>query len=857
MALCLLCLIANMAWAQTEIKGTITDREDGSALPSVLVVLKHIEKKNIIRYAQTDNNGVFTLPLKSEAEKNTCLLHVSSMGYKAQEISLTDISMPLRIRMEPAVMKLNEVAVKAQKIRQQGDTITYNVASFSDKQDRTIGEVLQKMPGISVAKSGAISYNGTSINKFYIEGRDLLEGQYGIATNGISPADVGSIEIMEDHQPIRALQGVSYSSQAAVNLRLKQDSKAKWIVNLLGMGGVSTQPEGGLWASEAFAMRMKGNNQNITLYKGNNIGKDLSHEVSDLTTQGDAMDFSNYIEVDGVTVPDLEKKRTLFNRSHLFSTSQLWGMKNGWEIKTQVNYLNDLLKSQSASEVTYYLPDADKVIVEERQSQQQDNHLYGRLTLEANKETFYLKNDLRTNLKWNEMTTLATGTLPNTQEARFPVHRVSNDFKLIKRFDNRLVTFYSYNEWQNRPQSLKVKLDEKHQQNVRESGFFTHEHASYGWKIKKVTLSTEGGIKAMVRGLNSELSNFTDTLGILINHETTNYTNLYVIPKLEYKYRRWEGSLEAPVKYYHYTFGNRLPNENDWLFEPSLRLRWNMTPRWTLTMRGSIRPKECDIRSLYNGVILINYRTLQQGTDEFTTGKGKTLNGMLMYRDATHGIFGNAMVMRSWNESDFMSSNNFAGDYIVRSYIHSPNKSDTWMVMSSLGSNVNFLRGMAGLNLIYRKENRTILSEGKQTDYTNQSFNATARLNGRIGETLNWQYYATFALNQMEVDLRKVSALDQWKHVFSVAASPMKRLQLQVTGEYYRNEVVKDIYKDILLLDSKLTYNFSKVLELSATLSNVFNKKSYDYTLYSEISSTTYEHRLRGREFLVSIYWKK
>ena len=230
---------------------------------------------------------------------------------------------------------------------------------------------------------------------------------------------------------------------------------------------------------------------------------------------------------------------------------------------------------------------------------------------------------------------------------------------------------------------------------------------------------------------------------------------------------------------------------------------------------------------------------------------------MLMYRDATHGIFGNAMVMRSWNESDFMSSNNFAGNYIVRSYIHSPNKSDTWMVMSSLGSNVYFLRGMVGLNLIYRKENRTILSEGKQTDYTNQSFNATARLNGRIGETLNWQYHTTFALNQMEVDLRKVSALDQWKHVFSVAASPMKRLQLQVTGEYYRNEVVKDIYKDILLLDSKLTYNFSKILELSATLSNVFNKKTYDYTLYSEISSTTYEHRLRGREFLVSIYWKR
>lgn len=857
LAISLLSVIASIASAQTDIKGTVTDKEDGSSLPSVLVVLKNIEKKNIVRYTQTDENGHFTLQLKLEEEKITCLLHVSSMGYKAQEIPLTDVSIPLRVRMEPAVMKLNEVAVKAQKIRQQGDTITYNVASFSDKQDKTIGDVLQKMPGITVASTGAISYNGTSINKFYIEGRDLLEGQYGIATHGISPADVGSVEIMEDHQPIRALQGMSYSSQAAVNLRLKKDSKAKWIVNLLGTGGFSTQPKGGLWADEVFAMRMKGNNQNITLYKSNNIGKDLSREVSDLTTLTDPMGFSDYIKVGGISAPDLERKRTLFNRSHLFSTNQLWGMKNGWELKAQVNYLNDRLESGSASETTYYLPDANKVVVEEQQALQRNSRLYGHLTLEANKDAFYLKNDLRTNLQWRDVAAETTGTLSNLQDASLPIYRVSNDFQLIKRFGNHLVTFYSYNDWQNRPQSLFVTHSGDYHQNVRESGFFTHEHASYGWKIKKVTLSAEGGVKALLRGLNSRLVDFPDTLGILVNDETTNYTHLYVTPKLEYKYRRWEGALEAPVSYYRYSFGDRLPSENDWLFAPSLRIRWNMTPRLTFTVRGSIRPKESDIRSLYDGVILTDYRTLQQGKDEYATGKGQSLNGTLMYRDVSCGIFGNVTVMRSWNESEFMGSSLFVGDYIVRSYVRSPNKSDGWIVMGSLGSNVDFLHGMAGLNLMYHRNNRTMLSEGEHTDYADQSFNATVRLNGRIGEALNWQYQAGFGLNQMEVSQRMVQNLDQWKHVFSVSAFPIKTLHLQVTGEYYRNEVVKDIHKDMMLLDSKVTYDLSRSLELSATLSNVFNKKVYDYTLYSDICSTTYRHRLRGREFLISIYWKR
>lgn len=46
-------------------------------------------------------------------------------------------------------------------------------------------------------ENGQISYQGTAINKFYIEGMDLLGGKYNIATNNISNDDVGSVEIME------------------------------------------------------------------------------------------------------------------------------------------------------------------------------------------------------------------------------------------------------------------------------------------------------------------------------------------------------------------------------------------------------------------------------------------------------------------------------------------------------------------------------------------------------------------------------------------------------------------------------------------------------------------------------------
>ncbi len=49
-----------------------------------------------------------------------------------------------------------------------------SVSGFSSAKDRTIGDVLKKMPGIEVAKNGSVSYNGKAINEFLVEGIDLF-----------------------------------------------------------------------------------------------------------------------------------------------------------------------------------------------------------------------------------------------------------------------------------------------------------------------------------------------------------------------------------------------------------------------------------------------------------------------------------------------------------------------------------------------------------------------------------------------------------------------------------------------------------------------------------------------------------
>lgn len=192
----LICLFVFVnALAQVNVTGKVIDRENSEPLIGASVIVKGADGK-IKKFASSKSDGGFSMTMPSV---NGCRLEVTMMSFAKQSIPLDSVDFPLTVYMEPGTTLLKEVTVKADRIREQGDTITYNVGSFVQQQDRSIGDVLKRMPGIDVANNGKIQYQGEDINKFYIEGSDLLGGKYGIATNGISHDDVGSVEVMENH----------------------------------------------------------------------------------------------------------------------------------------------------------------------------------------------------------------------------------------------------------------------------------------------------------------------------------------------------------------------------------------------------------------------------------------------------------------------------------------------------------------------------------------------------------------------------------------------------------------------------------------------------------------------------------
>ena len=847
-------LMTCSALAQKEVAGRLTDKQTGEALVGANVMVKNAEGK-LVKFATTREDGTFLIKLSAWNQGMT--IHVSMIGMKTYTAPLSEEMTKLDIRMEEDTQELKEVIVKAGRIRESGDTVTYRVSGFAQKQDRSIGDVLQRMPGIDVASNGKIQYQGVDINKFYIEGSDLLEGKYGIATNGISHDAIGAVEVLENHQPMQVLSGLSFSDQAAINLKLKDKAKATWLLNGHIGGGWSNQPKEGLWNGEAFLMAVMANYQTITTVKSNNTGMDLRNQVIDFLSGGRGTNLGDYFSVQLPSTPNLSRDRTTFNRSWMLSSSHLWKVKKG-EMKAQIDYYNHRATASSASTSTYYLDNGEKMIHESREGTEHGKQLTGKFIIEANEKTHYLNNTLQTELNWDDIRTSMTGTLPNSQYAKMPDYYVANRLQVIKRFGGKhLVTFSSVNEWESKPQRLSVEYpdESRFSQRISNHAFYTNERASYGFYLKGFNLSLEGGIQGYLRDMESNLEDAIN--GNTIGDVTTNYLSLYASPKLEYAFKKVELTLQYPFNYTLYKFNGRIGNQSEYFHSPLLKVRWSPNPRFSVTVTGGLGRSPMSLQNIHDEAILSDYRTFTQGVEDFYTNSRKQVSGRVQYRDTPRGFFANAILIKSWSNTPYKTTQHFVDDFIFHSYEASPSRSQSLNIMGNVSKTLDFMRGAISMNGGYTRMANNMVSENVPTLYHNTTWNLGGRINGSLSNYVYWSYNIKYSNSQLSMNREEMQNLDRYTHSFSLNISPIDVLSWETEGEYYRNEVAEGNYKNLFLLDTKLTWQISKRMELMASVNNLFNRKEYTYTTYNNLSSIESTRYLRGREFMFTIYLKK
>lgn len=846
--------------AQVKVTGNVIHSVDKDPVVGASVIIKGADGK-IKKFASTKDDGSFSLDLPST---DGLSMEVTMMGFTKQAIPLDGATFPLTVYLEPGTTFLKEVTVKADRIREQGDTITYGVSAFAQEQDRSIGDVLKRMPGIDVSASGKIKYQGEDINKFYIEGSDLLGGKYGIATNGIRHDDVGAVEVMENHQPMQVLAGISFSDKAAINLKLKNKAKATWTLHGNAGGGYSWQPEGAVWDGEMFAMAVMANFQNITTFKTNNIGVDLSAYSTDFFASRRGTDLRRFVSVGLPGVPGLKTPRTFFNRSALISTNNLWKLGRG-EVKAQIDYSFNRVVADAINITTYFLNDGDRVVTENRKGKEHSHSLSAKFIYELNLKTAFINNTLKTNIDWDNVELGVSGSLTNSQKASLPDYFASNSFKLIKRFKGKhLVTFNSNNEWESLPQTLTVMNangaeDSKMlRQKVSDHAFYTRESAAYAFTLNGITVSLEGGLKGYFRTMNSSLPDMPEAIpGETENVINTNSMILYATPRFEYWINRVDLILDAPLSVAYYTFDKSLANRSEFYFSPSLNMHWKPNNRFSLGLRGSSGRSPISLNMIQPGFVMTNYRSFRQGVDDFYTSTSKSVSATVSYKHTRKGLFADALVLQSWSNNPYTMVQQLYGDYVVYSYSSANNHGKMFMASGNIGKTLDFMRGSSNLHGSYSRNESHLISENNTINSVGTSWSIGGKISGSPLRWLSFDYTIDFSSSRLEMNSTKASWLGSMENDLLINIMPHRKWEWHISGEHYRNELMENNYKNVFLLDTKLIFKMSKRIEFSASLTNLFNQRTYNYRTYSQISSFESQRWLRGREFLISIYLKK
>ena len=252
--------------------------ESGNALAGANI-LAYKSDGAVVTYSIADGTGYFEIKISP----GVSYIVVSLMGMKPVRIDVGELSDGQTVTMVESVERLRTVTVTQRRIRESGDTLTYSVGSFKQAQDRSIEDVIRRMPGIDVKPSGAIEYQGKEISKFYIEGLDLMGGKYSLASGNISADKVKDVQVLENHQSVKSLRGIQYEERAAMNIVLKDEERSVWSALVEAGGGHAERNEGFLYDNRLMAMQFGRKFQTMMVYKGNDTGTDISNELNDFS----------------------------------------------------------------------------------------------------------------------------------------------------------------------------------------------------------------------------------------------------------------------------------------------------------------------------------------------------------------------------------------------------------------------------------------------------------------------------------------------------------------------------------------------------------------------------------------------
>lgn len=869
-----LLLSGNYLFAQLQLQGVVKD-EAGLPVKGANVLLT-TTKGLVMQFAHTNNSGQYKISLPDHNVTDSLQLTVKHISYETVQQPLEKKRLLYDFVLQAAVQSLNEVMVRQRPVVTHGDTIRYNVAFFAKEEDRTIEDVMKRMPGIDIGDDGTIYFNGKKIGNLYTGGDDLMDGRYSAATRAIKKEMIQSIEIIQNHQPIQVLQNKKSTDNVGLNLVLKDENSKQ--ISGIGMAGAGLPHQ---YTAHVNTVLLNKKIKTINSLKANNSGEDYRNEMARLSlpSNNDVPSISHILSSGTAGDPDLPRRNYYINQSGLANINLLLKNKKQVQFRTniqgftdrqEVNYYNQTQLFVATDTIGYF----EKLLMTRKPW-----ILNGGFTVQANTPKYYFHNRTSVEINKNrENSALITQTGALAQRLSGHQLMLANELHFIPALKTSGIAEFTWNtNYGRQPQQLWVD-DGLHAQLLNENQpylsltqqasvnvFQNNIQAGYLIHARKIRQEYKLALLQENRILDSELQlqqnngNWNKYAGDGGNDLTWNrYRAIVSADYSLVKANQYELTLRVPVTLQHINYYQEEYTLNKnysrlWV-NPALSYKWFINAEETFNASYVYRNSLSDMHAVYRGVILTNYRSLQANDAPLQERSGHTAAFNYGFQRTLQLLFLNAGLSFTSEKVNTLLSTQITDDIKRTVLLAIPNTRKSWTLQAGGSKYLYFLKATASLKSNYTISAMQQYINGQLIPVKFNGVNASVSLDKKLFNRININYASNYNYSVMKQGIQKGSNsnMQRLDQNLSTGFTLLKALLLQVQVRNIYSKSSDDIAVNYWFADTKLRYTVKKwKTDFELDCSNIANVNTYELIRVDATYSSLSRYEIRGRMALL------
>ncbi|MBR0046054.1 MAG: hypothetical protein IJP75_04100 [Bacteroidaceae bacterium] len=835
----ILLLSTATAWCQTcEVTGTVKNLHNQ---PVADVIVKTERGGRSLAYTTTDQQGRYTLRFEWKEEVTLIFSHVA---YEREEIFLKEHKgkQSQDVILIPRTITLREVKVKAPSLQLMGDTLSYNLASFLGKGDVTLEDGLKRLPGIEVSGTGAIRYMGRPISKFYIEGLDMLDGRYNLATKNIPAEYTSQVQVLRHHKE-KKMDADEESANVALNIKLTKKAKFKPFGEpIFGAGRMEKKA---LYAAGVTGMMFTDNFQTIVSAKGSNHGDFGSYDMIDHFGNSNVSSLAtSKLGKWGGGQPPVGEYRHQTNGYG--SLNGILKLDTTRQVRANINYTYEENRNSFSTQTIYLGEGLNTSITETTRPWTRLHRPMLELKYEDNATNHYFCDNLRVKAQFEENTcpvsTFADDSSPvittlNHQHRSATALNIANNFQAKVRIGRQKWSLTSNVQLQRSPSVVLTMNDLT--EHAQSTSLLTSHSTAYQWKINpqwRINIPFDFRADYQMVETKQRVSGWNITPSFYPNTEWRSPDQRIYI------------SMVATLRWLHLHYTHcaySLPCLN-----PAATFRYTFSGESELRLNSQFTTSVGDILDLLTTPVHTTYRSVSAASG--IIGKQQKWATDLNYKFQIPYQYFTIVANASWNQGK-------------RNTLTAQTVSGTDVANASLLQHSHFRSATADLSISksYIPIHTKLIFKTSGYWGTNESVSQSLLVTSyNYGFTCSGEAtYNPFAWMQLTGEgryskgytrrLGTIDALDAVTAIGYFALYPIENLEVKVNTHIVRQQLSATQHKSASLLGASAQYKTKRAV-WKLTLQNLLNTRRYAYATYTATDCYTYDCHLLGRTMMLS-----